>query len=426
MRPSTTDHDAAGNLLADGLGNTFTWDANEMISSSNGTNYYYDAEGDRVGKSGSAPTDTIYFGGRPVARLAGGAWTDLIYGAGGLLAEVPGTQTGAPLYRMTDPLGSSVGTLSSTGALSGSIQDYAPFGELFNGSSTTDPYKFTGKERDAESGNDYFGARYYASTAGRWLSPDPIFGEANRVLDPQQWNMYAYARNNPLSITDPSGMDFNLKCSDGDPMTCNSGYQGQYVYNYDSNQFEFERTKVTMNDLTDPSAGYKDQFGEQYTGTFDQDKGVSFTNTTTGVTSSHSQFINGSDPTQLIGAPGSAFAGMKANFFDACGSSSSCQGRFTLYGTKDQFQIMESTLQKQGKFKTLVDGLSFAHPFNTDQWKGGGPNNNYVHMIKAPGYHMDGHFEGSTDAGLHAFGTIKDLFDAAFGERGKLIPGNDY
>jgi RHS repeat-associated protein len=208
-RISGYSYDTAGNLLADGLGNTFTWDANEMISSSNGTSYYYDAEGDRMGKSGSAPKDTIYFGGRPVARLTGGAWTDLIYGAGSLLAEVPGTQTGAPVYRMTDPLGSSVGTLSSTGALTGGIQDYAPFGELFNGSSTTDPYKFTGKERDAESGNDYFGARYYASTAGRWLSPDWSANEEPvpyaKLDNPQSLNLYAYVGNNPLTSADLDG-----------------------------------------------------------------------------------------------------------------------------------------------------------------------------------------------------------------------------
>ena len=48
-------------------------------------------------------------------------------------------------------------------------------------------------------------------------------------------------------------------------------------------------------------------------------------------------------------------------------------------------------------------------------------------MISAPGYRMNGHFEGSTDPGIHAFSTIKDLVDgAAFGERRKLVPGNDY
>jgi RHS repeat-associated protein len=202
-------YDAAGNLLADGLGNTFTWDANVMISSSNGTSYYYDAEGDRVGKSGTTPTDTVYFGGRPVARYASSAWTDLIYGAGGLLAEVPFNQSGAQVYRMTDHLGSSVGLLSSTGALLGGIQDYAPFGQLNNGSSTNDPYKFTGKERDTESGNDYFGARYYSSTMGRFMSPDWSAQEEPvpyaKLDNPQSLNLYAYVGNNPLTRIDADG-----------------------------------------------------------------------------------------------------------------------------------------------------------------------------------------------------------------------------
>ncbi len=64
---------------------------------------------------------------------------------------------------------------------------------------------FTGKERDTESGNDYFGARYYASSMGRWLSPDP----SNLGVDiylPQTWNRYNYAVNNPLSIADRNGL----------------------------------------------------------------------------------------------------------------------------------------------------------------------------------------------------------------------------
>jgi len=59
-------------------------------------------------------------------------------------------------------------------------------------------YHFTGKERDTESGNDYFGARYYASNTGRFMSPDPSGLLAQRPEDPQSWNLYAYARNNPL------------------------------------------------------------------------------------------------------------------------------------------------------------------------------------------------------------------------------------
>lgn len=65
----------------------------------------------------------------------------------------------------------------------------------------------TGKKRDTESGNDYFGARYYASTMGRFLSPDPIIQNELRLVNPQRWNKYAYVINNPLTLTDPTGKD---------------------------------------------------------------------------------------------------------------------------------------------------------------------------------------------------------------------------
>lgn len=70
-------------------------------------------------------------------------------------------------------------------------------------------YKFTGKERDQESGLDYFGARYYASTMGRFMSPDwdssPVAIPYADRTNPQSFNLYSYAGNNPLSRTDPDG-----------------------------------------------------------------------------------------------------------------------------------------------------------------------------------------------------------------------------
>jgi RHS repeat-associated protein len=64
-------------------------------------------------------------------------------------------------------------------------------------------YKFTGKERDSESGLDNFGARYHASTMGRFMTPDsPSY--SNRK-NPQSWNLYAYALNNPVSFRDADG-----------------------------------------------------------------------------------------------------------------------------------------------------------------------------------------------------------------------------
>jgi RHS repeat-associated protein len=64
--------------------------------------------------------------------------------------------------------------------------------------------EFTGKERDGETGLDYFGARYYSGAQGRFTSPDNFLNDTT-ALDPQRWNLYAYARNNPLRYVDPNG-----------------------------------------------------------------------------------------------------------------------------------------------------------------------------------------------------------------------------
>jgi RHS repeat-associated protein len=87
-----------------------------------------------------------------------------------------------------------------------------PFGDGLNCSgSLTSPteHHFTGKERDAESGNDYFGARYYASSMGRFMSPDWAAKEEPvpyaTMDDPQSLNLYSYVRNNPLVRVDADG-----------------------------------------------------------------------------------------------------------------------------------------------------------------------------------------------------------------------------
>ncbi len=91
--------------------------------------------------------------------------------------------------------------------------DYLPFGEECltgpcasnPGARAGQPRKFTGKERDAETGLDYFGARYYASKIGRFTTVDPVYTIQESLVDPQRWNRYAYARNNPLRFVDPDG-----------------------------------------------------------------------------------------------------------------------------------------------------------------------------------------------------------------------------
>ena len=83
--------------------------------------------------------------------------------------------------------------------------DYDVFGQEVSPQPGTQPLRFTGKERDAETGWDYFGARYYSSHVGRFTTTDPVQTWQENLVDPQRWNRYAYARNNPLKFVDPDG-----------------------------------------------------------------------------------------------------------------------------------------------------------------------------------------------------------------------------
>ncbi len=85
--------------------------------------------------------------------------------------------------------------------------------------------QFTSKERDNETGLDYFGARYYSSAQGRFTSVDPENAGAD-PSDPQSWNGYAYARNNPLKYTDPNGQEY---------LICNA--QGKDCVKYNDQDF---------------------------------------------------------------------------------------------------------------------------------------------------------------------------------------------
>ena len=126
-------------------------------------------------------------------------------------------------WLVTDHLGTPRMIFDQSGDLAKMKRhDYLPFGEeLFvgtGGRTTAMGYsggdkvrqQFTSKERDVETGLDYFGARYYASTQGRFTSADPLYIEMGRLGDPQQFNLYAYTRNNPLKFVDSIGLDIEV------------------------------------------------------------------------------------------------------------------------------------------------------------------------------------------------------------------------
>jgi RHS repeat-associated protein len=109
---------------------------------------------------------------------------------------------------------------------SGNIKDESDFypwgGELQLTNSNDNHYKFTGKERDSETGLDYFGARYYSNPLGRFLTPDwgtyPSPIPYSNLEDTQSLNRYSYVRNSPLSNFDEDGHECHQK-SDGN-MQC--------------------------------------------------------------------------------------------------------------------------------------------------------------------------------------------------------------
>nr|KKS45522.1 MAG: YD repeat protein [Candidatus Giovannonibacteria bacterium GW2011_GWF2_42_19] len=139
--------------------------------------------------------------------------------AGGVVATVKGTgATAVPYYVATDHLTGSNVVTTSTGTQE-ELMDYYPFGAIRldeKAGTFSEQRKFAGQEYDVDTGLSYMNARYYDGLVGRFISQDPleIVGfqttDANKfvqvISNPQNWNTYSYALNNPLINVDPSGL----------------------------------------------------------------------------------------------------------------------------------------------------------------------------------------------------------------------------
>jgi RHS repeat-associated protein len=144
--------------------------------------------------------------------VAGSSGSTRAYGIihlGGAICCAEDTTT----YYHSDPLGSARLMTNYNGYPVWSAT-YLPFGTELSPQLTPNHYKFTGKERDSESNLDNFGARYYASSYGRFMTPDwsekPNALPYANIADPQTLNLYSYVRNNPASLNDPDGHCYPL------------------------------------------------------------------------------------------------------------------------------------------------------------------------------------------------------------------------
>ncbi len=222
LTTATYCYDAAGNLLTD-TARSYTYDAENNLKSVPMLNigYLYDGDGRRVAKLNSSnQAYKLYWYGMGTDPLdetdATGAannsnFYEYLFFGGKRIARRDSTNT--VNYYFADHLGTARILANSSGTVLDD-SDFYPFGgERIVTSSGGNNYKFTGKERDAESGLDNFGARYDSSSMGRFMSPDPLGG---RLIDPQTLNKYSYVRNNPVNLVDPTGLytckDDNNKC----------------------------------------------------------------------------------------------------------------------------------------------------------------------------------------------------------------------
>jgi RHS repeat-associated protein len=237
-------YDGAGNLTNDPT-QSFGFDAENKITKVNSLEVYrYDGDGNRVRKnfSGGEQVRMVYSGGQLIAEydLTNGALKkEYVYGAKGLIATIE--PSAVIKYTTADHLGSPRVVTNSSAAVV-SRHDYKPFGEeVGSGIGGRTPgmgydvadgvrQKFTSKERDIETGLDYFLARYYSSMQGRFTSPDEFSGGPDELyyfvddasenptfysdlLNPQSLNKYQTSYNNPLRYVDPDGHDPCPECA---------------------------------------------------------------------------------------------------------------------------------------------------------------------------------------------------------------------
>jgi len=219
-----------GNMTADGT-HGYVYDLENRIAcvgvdingncTTNSTYYFYDPQGQRVGKQQyDTLEDYVYEPQGNIISVHNGSANLLrseLYSPDGRHVATwtpnPNGQYWDPyppglFWNHADWLGTERVRTDINGNLAETCTD-TPYGMNLNCvditvPADTGPMHFTGKQRDAETGLDYFGARYNASNLGRFMTPDEVLADQH-PSSPQSWNLYSYTRNNPLRFVDDDG-----------------------------------------------------------------------------------------------------------------------------------------------------------------------------------------------------------------------------
>jgi RHS repeat-associated protein len=197
--------DANGNTLSDPSGKSYTWDfenrlVQAVVPGTGTVTFKYDPFGRRIQKSGPLGATNYLSDGANLIEELDTAGNVLAKHTHGPASDEPLAQLRSSItnFYENDAAGSITSLSSSAGALSATYS-YDSYGKSIASTGTvTNPFQYTGREFDSETGLYFYRARYSDPSTGRFLSEDPLsFGS--------DVNFYAYAFNNPIAYTDPSG-----------------------------------------------------------------------------------------------------------------------------------------------------------------------------------------------------------------------------
>jgi RHS repeat-associated protein len=281
-------YDAAGNLTQDPsnpTAHTYQWDAEGRVSKVDGGttwNFTYNALGHRVqwgyGSSGGANQHLFDSEGNPLGVL--GSFTLVRFGERALTVY-EGTET---YFNHVNSLGSTSMFTDHTGTAREDMVFY-PWGDVWQQWGSGGYYFAYLPYRDTTTTTDLTTARISSPNFGRWFTPDPIGTKAVKLDDPQTWNMYAYVRNNPTTLTDPTGLWWWAQACAATDQTCQQLRQAfrdcldklaQARDSFDPKSNEFKRLDAIIKaygteGVGGPGVAFGNAAGDIHAGSYDPD-----------------------------------------------------------------------------------------------------------------------------------------------------------